>query len=127
MNARFLNKGLISILAVFAALGLLLSSFGALAASDRVYHYESINVDIRILENSNMESSETQTLVFTSGDFHYGFRWIPTDRLESIDNVEVCEGDQRYPLNPSVKEWIDIRDDNVKFFRSFHHPHKDQG
>ncbi len=127
MNSKFMCKRVLFILAVFAALGLLLSSFEALAAADRVYHYESINVDIKILENSDLQISETQAFVFTSGDFHYGSRWIPTDRLESIDNVEVWEGDLRYPLNPSVKEWIDIRDDNVKFFRTFHHPHKDQG
>jgi hypothetical protein len=77
--------------------------------ADQVYHYDSINVDIKILENSDLQISETQAFVFTSGDFHYGFRWIPTDRLESIDNVEVWEGDRQYPLNPSVKEWIDVR------------------
>ena len=114
MNSKLMGKGSLYILAVLIALGWLLGSFGTLAAADRVYHYESINVDIKILENSDIQVSEVQTFVFTSGDFHYSFRWIPTDRLESIDNVEVWEGDRQYPLNPSVKEWIDIREKTGK-------------
>src|SRR4030042_427231 len=109
MNSKFTGKWLCFPLAFLIALGWLLGSFGTTAAASRVYHYESINVDIKILENSDIQVSEVQAFVFTSGDFHYGFRWIPTDRLESIDNVEVWEGDRQYPLNPSVKEWIDIR------------------
>jgi hypothetical protein len=114
MDSKFMGKWLFFVLAVSVALGLLLGSFGTTAASDREYHYESINVDISILDNSDIKISETQTFVFTSGDFHYGFRWIPTDRLESIDNVEVWEGNQQYQLNPSVKEWIDIRQETGK-------------
>jgi hypothetical protein len=109
MNLKLIGKNLSFPLAGLTALGLFLSSFGTLAAAERVYHYESINVDIKILENSDIQVSEIQTFVFTSGDFHYAYRWIPTDRLESIDSVEVWEGDRQYPLNPAVKEWIDIR------------------
>ncbi|MBC8274021.1 MAG: DUF2207 domain-containing protein, partial [Chloroflexi bacterium] len=109
MNSKSVGRWLCLLITVLAALGLSLSNFQALAASYRVYHYDSINVDIKILENSDLQISETQAFVFTSGDFHYGFRWIPTDRLESIGNVEVWEGDRQYPLNPSVKEWIDVR------------------
>ena len=59
MNSRFMCKRTLSILAVFAAVGLLLSSFEALAAADRVYHYESINVNISILADSDIQISET--------------------------------------------------------------------
>ncbi|MFC2050938.1 DUF2207 domain-containing protein [Chloroflexota bacterium] len=109
MNSKFVGRWLCILITVLAALGLSLGNFQAHAASYRVYHYDFINVDIKILENSDLQISEAQAFVFTSGDFHYGFRWIPTDRLESIDNVEVWEGDRQYPLNPSVKEWIDVR------------------
>ena len=109
MNSKPRYKGFFLILAAFTALGLFLSSSFAAAADDRVYHYESINVDIQILKNSDIQVTEIQTFVFTSGDFHYAFRWIPTDRLESIDNVEVWEGARQYQLNPLVREWIDIR------------------
>src|SRR4030042_451039 len=114
MNSKLTCKGLFLILAVLTALGLFLNSSVATATANQVYHYESINVDIKILENSDVVISETQAFVFTSGDFHYGFRWIPTDRLESIDNIEVWEDDRQYQLNPSVKEWIDIRQETGK-------------
>src|SRR4030042_6369420 len=113
MNSKFIGRWP-CLLTVLIALGLSLSNFQALAAADRVYHYESINVDIKILENSDLQISETQAFVFTSGDFHYGFRCIPTDRLELIDNVEVWEGDRQYPLNPLAKEWIDVRKETGK-------------
>src|SRR4030043_636927 len=108
MNSKSAGRRLCLVITVLAALGLSLSNFQALAAADRLYHYESIDADIKILENSDLQISETQAFVFTSGDFHYGFRWIPTDRLESIDNVEVWEGERQYPFNPLVKEGIDF-------------------
>jgi len=112
MNSKHIGRSLFLLLTVLTALGLSLGNFQALAAASSTYHYEYINVDIKILENSDIVISETQSFVFTSGDFHYGFRWIPTDRLESIDNVEVWEGDRQYQLNPLVKEWIDTRQKN---------------
>jgi uncharacterized membrane protein len=114
MNSRPIGRWLCLIITVLAAVGLFLSNFQALAAANRLYYYDSINVDIKILRNSDLQVSETQAFVFTSGDFHYGFRWIPTDRLESVDNVEVLEGDRKYPLNPSVKEWIEVRKETGK-------------
>lgn len=109
MNSSCRGKWLCFSLTAFVVLSLFFSSFGAARAANQVYHYDSINVDISILANSDMRISEVQTFNFTSGDFHYGFRWIPMDRLESIDSVEVWEGDRQYTLNPSVEDWIDIR------------------
>jgi len=97
---------LLIILGIFAAVAL---TTGVSQAATRAYHYQSIDVDIRILENSDLLVTERLTFAFTSGDFHYGYRWIPTDRLESIDDVEVREGERKYELNPQVRQWIDIR------------------
>ena len=109
MYSKLAKRRLLCILAVFWALIWLFTGVGSVKAVDRAYHYEYINVDINILENSDMRIKEVQAYNFTSGDFHYGFRGIPTDKLVSIDNVEVWEGDRQYSLNPSVKDWIDVR------------------
>ncbi len=78
----------------------------ALAEGFKDYHYDFINFDINILANSDMEITETQKFVFTSGNFHYGYRWLPLDKVDSIDRVEVWENGKKYPQNPEVKEWI---------------------
>jgi uncharacterized membrane protein len=109
MYSSSTGKTFICIAVLFAVLGMFIVGSRAASAANQAYNYDSINVDISVLENSDMLINEVQTFNFTSGDFHYGFRWIPTDRLESIDNVEVWEGDRQYTLDPSVKKWIDIR------------------
>ena len=85
--------------------------FGALAHASPAsrYHYDFINVDINILPNGDLEITETQKFAYTSGNFHYGYRWIPTDKIEAINQVEIWEGEQRYEANSWVKTWIDIR------------------
>jgi hypothetical protein len=70
MNPKSTRKWLLLALAGITALGLFLSSFQALSAADQVYQYESINVDINILENSDFQVSEVQTFHFISGDLH---------------------------------------------------------
>jgi uncharacterized membrane protein len=109
MNSFSTGKTFICIAVVFAMLGIFVVGSRAVSAANQAYNYDSINVDISVLKDSDMRISEVQTYNFTSGDFHYGFRWIPTDRVGSIDNVEVWEGDRQYTLDPSVKKWIDIR------------------
>ena len=68
--------------------------FGGLAHASPAprYHYDFINADINILSNGDLEITETQKFAYTSGDFHYGFRWIPLDKVEAIDQVEIWEG-----------------------------------
>lgn len=105
-TVRFVTKLPFTMLAALAALSLFA---GGAAAADKAYHYQLIEVDIKILENSDLLITETLVFAFTSGDFHYGYRWIPMDRLESIDDVEVWEGERKYELNPQVRRWIDIR------------------
>ncbi|HEX7365095.1 MAG TPA: DUF2207 domain-containing protein, partial [Dehalococcoidia bacterium] len=106
---KIIAKSLIAALIALGTLSTALINFGNAVAADKEYHYQSINVDISILDNSDMRISEVQTFNFTSGDFHYGFRWIPTDRLNYIDNVQVWEGDRQYPFNAAVEDWIIVR------------------
>ena len=52
-------------------LGLLAIVLSIASAFDgREYHYGYINVDINDLSNGDMEITETQNFVYTSGDFH---------------------------------------------------------
>ncbi len=75
----------------------------------RAYHYQPVDVDIRALENLDLLVTGKLAFAFTSGDFHYYYRWTPTDRLESIEDAGVWQGDWKYELNPEVRHWIGIR------------------
>ena len=89
---------------LFALAATTFTTAPAQAASS--YYYQFINVDINILSNGDMEITETQKLVYTSGEFHHGYRWIPLDKVESIYSVKVSEGDEAYPQNGEVSTWI---------------------
>jgi len=41
--------------------------------------------------NSDILVEETQQIQFTSGDFHFGYRAVPLDRVDQITDVEVSE------------------------------------
>jgi len=99
-----------SLLSIAVLIILLLSApLPALADRDPGYFYDSVDVDILIRPDSDLQVSELQNFRFQSGDFHGGYRSIPTDKLVSIDNVEVWEGATRYPLNPEVRDWVKKR------------------
>jgi uncharacterized membrane protein YgcG len=68
-------------------------------AETKVYHWDSIDVDIAILPNGDMEVVETHRYVFTRGSFTFAYREIPLDRVEAIDNVWVEEDGRRYSEN----------------------------
>ena len=54
MKSKPTYKWLFLIPIFLTALGLFLNSSVAANAANRVYHYKSINVDIKILENSDI-------------------------------------------------------------------------
>ena len=81
---------LLFVLVLFATVG------GAVRAQDKQYYWEFINVDITVLENSDIRIVETQKYVFTRGSFHFAYRNIPTNRLDSITDVRVQENGQDY-------------------------------
>jgi hypothetical protein len=79
----------------------------AQAAEEPVTSFDSLKVDINILSNSDMEITEVQKYSFLSGNFHYGYRWIPLDEVDSIDQIQVYEDGSPYVLDPAVRRWID--------------------
>jgi len=82
--------GLLVITALFLGLA------GVVQAQGKTYIWDRLDVDITVLENSYIRIVETQQFTYTSGEFRFGYREIPTDRLESIADVEVWEGDRQY-------------------------------
>jgi len=83
-------------LALIIITALFLSLAGIVQAQSKTYTWDRLDVDITVLENSDIRVIETQQFTYTSGEFHYGYREIPTDKLERITDVEVWEGDRQY-------------------------------
>ena len=77
------------------------------AAEIKVASFDSLHVEINILSNSDMEVTETQKYSFLEGTFHHGYRWIPLDEVDSIDEIQVYEDGRPYLRNPAVRRWID--------------------
>jgi len=65
-------------------------------AQSKTLYWERFDVNIRVLSNGDFVVEEIQEIVFTSGEFHFGYRNVLIDRLENITNVEVWEGKQQY-------------------------------
>lgn len=62
-----------------------------------------VSIDQIDTANNQFDVSEVHDIQFTSGQFRFGFRAIPTDRqLESLTNVRVWEGET--PLTQSCSE-----------------------
>jgi hypothetical protein len=82
----------IILLTLVAALALT----GVAHAQSQSLYWDRFDVNITVLPNGDFVVEEVQAIVFTSGEFHFGYRNIPMDRLERITDVEVWEGDRRY-------------------------------
>ena len=65
-------------------------------AQTQTLRWERFDVRITVLQNGDFVVEETQEIVFTSGQFRFGYRNIPMDRLEDITDVSVREGDRQY-------------------------------
>lgn len=102
-KGRFLAAIILFLIAIFA----LPFYQHAQAAEIQVAAFDSLDVNIDILANSDMEITETQKYSFLEGTFHYGLRWIPLDEVDSIDKIQVYEEGRTYVRNPAVRRWID--------------------
>ena len=67
-----------------------------LADETKDYYWKSINVDLDIRSDSTVRVTETHTYAFTVGSFSHVYRVIPMGRVESIDGIEVWEGNSLY-------------------------------
>lgn len=93
---RHNHQRLIAILLVLLGIGLFATP---VSAQTKSFEWARWDVDINLLENGDMEVTESQTLEFSGAPFSFGFRSIPTGangNNDGISNVSVLEGDQVY-------------------------------
>lgn len=92
------------ILSLFLFCALLLAVPQLAAAQTKVFEWARWDLDITLLENGDLEVTESQTLEFSGAPFSFGFRSIPTGangNNDGISNVSVREGDQVYTQSVS--------------------------
>jgi len=69
---------------------------GVTQAQDQSLYWDRFDVKITVLPNGDFAVEEIQTIVFTSGQFHFGYRNIPLARADEITDVQVWEGNRQY-------------------------------
>jgi len=69
------------------ALTLALALTGVAQAQGQSLYWERFDVNVTVLPSGDFVVEEIQEIVFTSGEFHFGYRSIPMDRLENITGV----------------------------------------
>ena len=68
-----------------------------------------INVEINVQDDGDMIVTETQKYVFTAPHTNERYRWIPLDKVDAIDSVEVLEEGQVLAATTGVERnqfWI---------------------
>ncbi|MCI5167184.1 MAG: DUF2207 domain-containing protein [Candidatus Electrothrix sp. GM3_4] len=86
-----------------------LLSFHAVEAKSSPFYWEFINVEIDVQKNGDMLVTETQKYVFTAAHTNERYRYIPLNRLDRIDNVEVFEGEKKLAASTNTEngqQWI---------------------
>jgi len=92
-----MNKSRISLMISLCLLFVLMIGVGGTThAQSQSLYWDRLDVNITVLQNGDIQIMETQEIVFTAGSFHFGYRNIPTSRLDSISNIEVWEGGKAY-------------------------------
>ncbi|MGD8706979.1 MAG: DUF2207 domain-containing protein, partial [Syntrophobacterales bacterium] len=85
---RYFLKLAVLILALFVISPL------AVQSADSPFYWEFINVEIELQENGDILVTETQKYVFTAPHTNERYRYIPLDKVDGIEDVEVLEDGQ---------------------------------
>lgn len=107
---RHLRLLLVAAILTLAATGLLAATGSpatsgvAVAQETKDYYWDFINVDIAVNSDGSFTVAETQRYVFTQGTFQHGYRAIPLDKVDSITDVSVWEGNTPYKAVRSQAE-----------------------
>ncbi|MCI5227491.1 MAG: DUF2207 domain-containing protein [Candidatus Electrothrix sp. AX2] len=82
------------------------------SAKSPPFYWEFMNVEIDVQENGDMLVTETQKYVFTGPHSNERYRYIPLDKVDGIDQIEVYEGEEKLPFSTNIKNnqrWIKWR------------------
>ena len=96
---------------------------GTAQAQEKQYHWTRFDVNIEVLPSGDFTVEEIQTIAFTSGEFHFGFRNIPTDRLEAIRDVEVWEGNRQYAPGHGGDYTFETYTESGQFYIKWYFPY----
>jgi len=91
---------------------LLLLNTQTASAKSPPFYWDFINVLIDVQENGDMLITETQKYVFTGPHSNERYRYIPLDKVDGIDQVEVFEGERKLAAETNIKNgqrWIKWR------------------
>jgi hypothetical protein len=77
----------------------------AAQAQSKSLFWDRYDVNITVTEEGDLLVEEHQSITFTSGSFHYGYRTIPMDKTDGIVNIEVWEGGTQFRPSSSENEY----------------------
>lgn len=95
---NFFSKKAIKFLAIFVFVFLLSSQ----AVAAKSYSYDSINVYIKVNQDSTFDAEEQQTFNYI-GEYYTGWRSILLNKTDGISNIEVVDGQTGQKLTYSAK------------------------
>ena len=72
-------------------IGLLMTQAAPVLAAEKSIVWDAFDVDIQVNANGAFDVTERQAIRFMGGDFTFGYRSIPKDRLGYIDNWAVTD------------------------------------
>ncbi|WP_339134546.1 MAG: DUF2207 domain-containing protein [Candidatus Electrothrix sp. GW3-4] len=82
------------------------------SAKSPPFYWDFINVLIDVQQNGDMLITETQKYVFTGPHTNERYRYIPLDKVDGIDQIEVYEGEEKLPFSTNIKNgqrWVKWR------------------
>ena len=111
MLCDFYRRGVLAFLFSLrlSLLTLLFIAFLPVYVDSAPFYWEFINVNIEVQENGDMLVTETQKYVFTAAHTNERYRWIPLDKVDRIDNVEVYEEERKLSATTGIEDnllWI---------------------
>jgi hypothetical protein len=73
------------------------------------FYWELVHIEIEVHEDGDMLVTETQTYVFTAPHTDQRYRWLPLDKVDGIQDVQVFEAGRRLAATTGIEKdqlWI---------------------